>query len=186
MKSGKRVLIPEIFFLAMVLLGVSLFGYYETTAGATTSTLSKPTMTVSTVMSAKSVIGTSVDSANDTFITNAECLLDNGAGRVEVLIVSDSTGAPVTGESINAVDDYPCGNGQVLYINNFTVGLDGWLTPVLPSQASYVGSLNFTVTYQGATYHFPISYSPIGKECVTLHVPSGNVTSLGMSAGVCP
>jgi hypothetical protein len=182
------MLVPEIFFLVVVLVGVSLFGYYETRARTTTtSSINKPTTTtVSTVTSAKSVIGTSVDSANDTFITDVECLLDNGAGRVELLIVSDSTGAPVNGESINAVDDYPCGNGQLLYINNFTVGMDGWLNPVLPSPASYVGSLNFTVTYQGATYQVPVYYPPMGILCATLHVPSGNVTTSGISAGVCP
>ena len=189
MKSSMRVLIPEIFFLAVILLGVSLFGYYETTAGTITSTLSKPTTTVSTVTSAKSVTGTSVDSASDVFnntLVGPPCV-DIGAGVIELLVASDSTGAPVNGESINAVNDFTCGNEeQVVYLDNFTVGQGGWLTPVLPIQATAFGWLNFTVTYQGATYHFPTSYSQIGKQCVTLHVPSGNVTSLSLSAGVCP
>jgi len=189
MKSSKRGLIPEIFFLAVILLGVGLFGYYETTAGTTTSTLSKSTTTVSTVVSARSVTGTS-ESATDTFI-NSTALIPciGGQGVMQLLVVSDSTGVPISGESINAVNGLSCGDNeeQVVYINNFTVGQGGWLTPILPSQAAPYGWLNFTVTYQGATYHFPTEY-PIffGKECVTLRVPSGNVTTLSMSTGVCP
>src|SRR5450759_3999452 len=169
--------------IVVALHGVSSFVYYfEFTPRTTTpvSTMTATTSAPSTVTAAKSVTGTSVDSRSDTFITNnVECLIDTGIGRVELLIVSDSTGAPVGGESINAANEYPCANGveQVLYINNFTVGIDGWLTPVLPSQASYVGWLNFTVIYQGATYQVPTNYDTMGIDCVTLHVPSGNVTS---------
>jgi hypothetical protein len=184
MKGSKRELLPEIYFLVVALLGVSLFGYYELMPGTTTSS-------ASTVTSVRSVMGTS-ESATDVFINSTiltQCIFGEGQGVMQLLVVSDSTGTPVTGESINAVNNLSCGDNeeQIVYVNNFTVGQGDWLTPVLPGQAVRYGWLNFTVTYQSATYHFPTQY-PIffGKECVTLHVPSGNVSTTTMSAGVCP
>jgi hypothetical protein len=182
MKGGERALLPEIFFLVVVLLGISLFGYYGLMPRTTTS-VTGATTPISTVAAARSVTGTS-ESERDTF-ANSSCP-DTGAGVIELLVVSDSTGAPVTGESINAVNSLDCNGEQVVYLNNFTIGQGGWLTPVLPAQAQAFGWLNFTITYEGATYHLPTMYPVLGKDCVTLHVPSGEVSSVGFSAGVCP
>jgi hypothetical protein len=100
----------------------------------------------------------------------------------------------VSGETINAVGKDECvpvitqegAETQVIYIDRFSVGPSGWLMPVFPSEAVVGGSLNFTVDYQGATYNFfvNIPYPPIGTNCVTLHVPSGNVTSTNVMNGI--
>ena len=132
------------------------------------------------------VTGTSVDTSSDTFLT--QCTV-SGAGGFALLIVSDSTGAPVSGETVNAVDTLGCditgqpAEAQVVYLDNFSVGQGGWLTPVFPDQAQAGGELNFTVSYQGGTYHFSAEVLPVGSSCVTLHVPSGNVTTMTVMNG---
>jgi hypothetical protein len=187
MRGSEQVLLAA---FVVALLGVSLFAYYiEFTPRTTTSSSDTTTPNSSTLKSARSVTGTS-ESASNTFISSTILVPCTGQGQgvVELLVVSDSTGAPVIGESINAVNNLSCGENeqQVVYVNNFTVGQGGWLTPILPNQAAPYGWLNFTVTYQGAIYHFPAKYPVFfGKECVTLHVPSGNVTTTAMAAGVC-
>ncbi len=156
----------QVFLGALVaaLLAGGLLGYYEVTTGTATSLA--PTT--------GSVTGTNI-SASNTFFS---CSI-TGIGGFELLVASDSTGAPVNGESINAVDNLGCNSSQqVVYLDNFTAGRGGWLTPVFPSQAEPGGELNFTVTYQGRTYGFSAGVPPIGTSCVTLHVPSGNVTRL--------
>jgi hypothetical protein len=156
----------QVFLGALVaaLLAGGLLGYYEVTTG--TATRQAPTT--------GSVTGTIV-SGSDTFFS---CSI-TGIGGFELLVASDSTGGPVNGESIDAVDHLGCNSSQqVVYLDNFTAGRGGWLTPVFPIQAEPGGELNFTVTYQGRTYGFSAGVPPIGTSCVTLHVPSGNVTRL--------
>jgi hypothetical protein len=149
--------------LVAALLAGGLLGYYEVTTGAARS--QAPTT--------GSVTGTSV-TASDTFFS---CSI-TGIGGFELLVASDSTGAPVTGESVNAVDHLGCNSAQqVVYLDDFTAGQGGWLTPVFPNQATPGGQLNFTVSYQGKTYNFSAGVPPIGTACVTLHVPSGSVTT---------
>jgi hypothetical protein len=147
------------------------------------------TTTVSTTASITSigyVTGTSVISSSDTYLTACSV---TGIGGFQFLIVSDSTGAPVTGETINAVDRLGCdivgqtAEMQVVYLDSFSVGQGGWLTPVFPNQAEPGGQLSFTVTYQGQTYSFSATVPPIGTSCVTLHVPSGNVTTATVMNG---
>lgn len=198
MKASREVLLGA---FVVTLLVVALLGYEVILGSATTSRTSttQPSSTSSTtstslastgsetttsnttaVASAESVTGTSVDSASDVFIS---CVI-TGVGGFALIVVSDSTGAPVQGESINAVDTLGCGNvDQVVYLNDFTVEPGGWLTPVFPSQATPAGGLNFTVIYQGRTYNFSAAVSPIGSECVTLHVPSGKVTTTTVANG---
>jgi len=133
------------------------------------------------------VTGTSVVTSN-TYIT--QCSV-TGIGGFQLRVVSDSTGAPVSGETINAVDRLGCNVGQssqtqVVYLNSFSQDQGGWLTPVFPSQAPmHGGQLNFTVSYQGGTYDFSSSVPPIGTTCVTLHVPSGSVTTTTNMSGFC-
>jgi hypothetical protein len=108
-------------------------------------------------------------------------------GGFEFRVVSDSTRTPISGESIKAVNRLGCdGQNQVVYLDNFSSPVyvtnftekdGGWLVPDFPSQATVGGGLSFTITYQGATYTFDSGYPPIGTNCVTLHVPSGNMTS---------
>lgn len=130
--------------------------------------------------SAGFVTGTESSTASDTFLTRCSV---TGVGGFELRVVSDSTGLPVTGESINAVDTLGCqiagqaAEDQVVYIRSFSVGQGGWLTPVFPAQATPGGELNFTMRYQSGTYNFTSAVPPIGTACVTLHVPSGNVTT---------
>jgi hypothetical protein len=154
-------------FLVTTFVAVELEDHYGSTSASTTSTIY--------------VTGTS-ETASDTF-ANYTCP-DSGAGVIELLVVSDSSGAQVSGESVNAVNNFVCGsenNEQVVYLNNFVKGQGGWLTPIFPSEATRFGFLNFTVNYQGATYQFSESYAQFGVSCVTLHVPSGNVTSSYLS-----
>ena len=106
------------------------------------------------------------------------------AGGFEFRLVSDITGAPVNPNSISAVDMLECnGENQVANINEFSYIGRGWIVPVFPSQAMYGGGLNITVTYEGETFNFTGGIPPIGTDCVTLHVPSGNVSSLTIMNG---
>jgi hypothetical protein len=137
--------------------------------------------TVNSSSSTSFVTGTSVNSASDTYLTSCSV---TGIGGFELRVVSDSTGAPVSGETINAVDRLGCNDQtQVVYLNNFYEGEGGWLTPVFPNQAEPGGELSFTVIYQGGTYKFSSEVPPIGTACVTLHVPSGNVTTTTVMNG---
>jgi hypothetical protein len=133
------------------------------------------------------VTGTSVATSSDTYLI--QCSI-TGIGGFQLRVVSDSTGAPVSGETINAVDRLGCNVGQtsqiqVVYLNNFSQGQGGWLTPVFPSQATPGGRLNFTVSYQGGTYDFSALVPPVGTTCVTLHVPSGSLNTTTTMSGLC-
>jgi hypothetical protein len=109
--------------------------------------------------------------------TLAQCVI-TGVGGFQLRIVSDSTGAPVSGAKISAVNNLGCdGETQVVHLNSFSTGQAGWLAPVFPSQATPAGELNFTVMYQGGTYRSSSFVAYAGYSCVTLHVPSGNVTT---------
>jgi hypothetical protein len=150
--------------LVAILLVSSLAAYYEATRGA-----------ASQAPTAGSVTGTGVSSSDTFFATNCSI---TGIGGFELLVASDSGGAPVTGEVVNAVDHLGCNSDrQVVYLDEFAARQGGWLTPVFPSQATPGGQLNFTVSYQGKTYNFSAEVPPIGTSCVTLHVPSGSVTT---------
>ncbi|MDA4119700.1 MAG: hypothetical protein OK436_03840, partial [Thaumarchaeota archaeon] len=130
------------------------------------------------------VTGTSVNSSSNTYFSST-CVI-SGVGGFSLRIVSDSTGSPVSGETVNAIDRLGCGSTtQVVYLDNFSAGTGGWLTPVFPNQATPAGQLNFTVAYQGKTYNFTTSIAPIGSACVTLDVPSGNVTTTITMNGLC-
>ena len=152
---ARRALLVVLAVIVVTLLAVGFVGYYESTAGTEKNTYLQCSIT--------------------------------GVGGFEFRVVSDSTGTPVSGESIKAVDRLGCNvQSQVVYLNdfsrpvyvtNFTESDGGWLVPDFPSQATVGGGLSFTITYQGATYAFESGYPPIGTNCVTLHVPSGNVTS---------
>jgi len=101
-------------------------------------------------------------------------------------LVSDSTGAPVNADSVNMVDRLGCNyENQAVYLDNFSYLGVGWFTPVFPSQATLGGGLNITATYEGKTYNFSGYYAPVGTDCVTLRVPSGNVNSTFVANGGC-
>lgn len=144
-----------------------------------TSTATITTAVVTTVT--QTVINAPAGNSSDTFLTS--CTV-TGISNFEFRIVTDSTGAPISGEAITAVDRLGCDivgqppETQTVYLNSFTtLGAGGWLTPVWPQQAQPGGQLTFTVTYQGATFNFSEQVPPIGTLCATLHVPSGNVTT---------
>jgi len=152
---ARRALMVVLAVFVVTLLAVGLVGSYEATTGTEKNTYLQCTIT--------------------------------GVGGFEFRVVSDSTRTPVAGESIKAIDRLGCnGQNQVVYLDNFsppvyvtnfTESDGGWLVPDFPSQATVGGGLSFTITYVGATYTFNSGYPPIGTNCVTLHVPSGNVTS---------
>jgi len=167
--------------LVLILLVVGLVAYYEVTLAEASSGF---------------VTGTGVGTTDDTF---SGCHITS-VGGFQLRVVSDLTGLPVSGETINAVDtEAECASvttsngtarvtvtlspstittaGQIVYLDNFSAGKGGWLTPIFPAQAVPAGELNFTVAYQGRTYNFSASVPPIGSECATLHVPSGSVTT---------
>jgi len=54
---------------------------------------------------------------------------------------------------------------------------------MFPTEATVGGGLNITVTYQGKTYNFAGYYPPVGTDCVTLSVPSGNLSSTTVMNG---
>ena len=141
------------------------------------------TAVVTTSTSSALVTGSSVDSS-DTYLTSCSI---SGAGQLQLRVVSDSTGAPVSGETINAVDTLGCNaETQVVYLDNFTVEEGGWLIPIFPNQAAAAGKLTFTLAYQGGDYGFSTVIPPMGISCVTLQVPSGNVTSTTTGPGGAP
>jgi len=167
--------------LVLILFVVGLAAYYEVTLAAASSGF---------------VTGTGVGTTSDIF---GGCAITS-IGEFQLRIVSDYTGLPVSRETISAVDtEAECSSvtrsngtarvtvtlspsntaaaGQVVYLDNFSAGKGGWLTPIFPVNAIPAGDLNFTVAYQGRTYNFSESVPPIGSECVTLHVPSGSVTT---------
>jgi hypothetical protein len=120
------------------------------------------------------VTGTSTGSVTNTYLVSCSV---TGVGGLGLRILSDSTRSPVAGETISAVDTLGCNNEeQVVYITSFLEGKGGWLTPVFPPQATPGGSLNFTVNFQGQPYKFSVDAPPVGTSCVTLQVPSGNLT----------
>jgi hypothetical protein len=132
------------------------------------------------------VTGTSVD----TQVTGTACT-STGGGALQIRLVSDYLGFPVHGELINAQYTTPSCDGagsttpQVIHVANFSAGTGGWLTPIYPPQAPSPGELNFTVASGGKTYTFDESVPSVGAECVTLHVPSGGVTSATTTSSTC-
>jgi len=138
---------------------------------------------VSTTTATSIITKTSLATQSDTYVTS--CVI-TGIGGFEFRVVSDSTGAFVSGETIRAVDLLGCNNeNQVVYLDNFSEsqGDGGWLVPDFPSQATPAGQLSFTITYQGETYDFTAYIPPIGTNCATFHVPSGNVSSTTVMNG---
>ena len=156
----------------------------KTTVTTTATVTSTPATTSES--SVQYVTGISFTNATDVYLTT--CVV-TGIGGLELRIVSDSTNASVSGEVVNAVDTLGCdivGNPpetQIVHIDSFSVGQEGWLTPVFPNQAESGGQLSFTVVYQGSTYHFTATVPPIGTSCVTLHVPSANLTTTSVMNG---
>jgi len=109
-----------------------------------------------------------------------------GVGGFEFRVVSSVTGSSITGETIKAVDRLGCeGETQVIYLDNFSEaqGGGGWLVPDFPALAIPGGQLSFTVAYQGETYTFTASAPPVGTNCVTLSIPSGNMTTTTVMNG---
>jgi hypothetical protein len=129
----------------------------------------------------RSIASSSQSSWTDKFLT--KCVV-TGAGGLQLQVVSDSNGVAVSGATINATDNLGCNiigqtaETQVVHVVTFEIRAGGWLTPVFPNQATPAGELNLTVSYEGATYDFLVQVPPLGVSCVTLHVPSGNVTRL--------
>ena len=127
--------------------------------------------------------GISVASQTNTTLTT--CTI-TGAGGFEFQVVSDSTGQRISGETIKAANRLGCnGPNQETYADYFSVsqGGDGWLVPDFPNPSSLAGQLDFTITYQGKTYNFTTYIPPVGTNCATFHIPSGNVTTTIVANG---
>jgi len=116
------------------------------------------------------------------------------AGGFEFRVVSDSTGAPITGDTIEAVDRLGCnGQFQTVYLDSFSSPVycchfnetdGGWLVPNFPAQATWGGELSFTITYQGKTYDLSTTgIPPVGTNCVTFKIPSGTMNSTTVMNG---
>ncbi len=156
--------------------------FSETTATASnlnpvTSSTINPTLT----SSLEETTTTNVAFTNMFFTSSCSI---SGIGGFEFRLVSDSTGQPVNADSISAVDKLGCNNeNQVVYLDNFSYFGDGWFTPMFPSRATVGGGLNIAATYDGKTYNFAGYYQPVGTDCVTLSVPSGNVSSTTVMNG---
>jgi len=122
-------------------------------------------------------------SQSNTYLTSCSI---TGVGGFEFKVVSDSTGVPISGETITAIDRLGCNEqNQVVYLDNFSEsqGGGGWLVPDFPSQATPAGGLSFTIMYQGETSYFTASVAPVGTNCATFYIPSGNMTSTTVMNG---
>lgn len=174
MRRIARVLVTA---AVAALLAVALFAYFAASGPAKTNTGA----------ASGYVTGTSVETGEDTFL--ASCTEVNAGFSLRV--VSDSTGAPIAGESVNAEQRFGCTANaeqigfQTVYLDNFSVGEGGWLTPVWPAQAFQAGMVNFTIAYQGKPYDFSAAVPLIGWSCITLRVPSGNVTQVTLPEAPC-
>lgn len=145
----------------VALLVVGFAAYYESTAGTRKNPGSPP----------------------NTYITSCSI---TGVGGFEFQVVSSTTGAPISGENITAVDRVDCGGqNQVVYLDSFSEskGGGGWLVPDYPIQAIPAGQLVFTIAYQGGTYSFTAYVPPFGTNCVTFQIHSGNTTSTAVMNG---
>src|ERR1700693_1844359 len=132
-------------FIGLLVMAGVVAGYLA----VSTSQYQRPTTTPRSTSST----GTSANSSSNIFFTTS-CVI-TGVGDFALRVVSDSTGTPVRGESIHAVDRLGCGSmPQIVYLNDFTTEQGGWLTPIWPGQATPAGALNFTIIYQGRTYNF--------------------------------
>ena len=58
-----------------------------------------------------------------------------------------------------------------------------YVTINLPPQAEPGGNLNFTIAYEGKVYSFTGAVPPIGTNCYTFHIPSGNLTMVNVMNG---
>jgi hypothetical protein len=162
--------------LIVAILAGAGVGFLVGTANEHTTTSTTTATSVSTTTATSFITKTSLATQSNTYLTS--CII-TGVGGFEFRVISDPTGAPISGETIEAVDRLGCnGQNQVVYLDNFSEsqGGQGWLVPDFPSQATPAGGLSFTIMYQGGTYTFSASVAPVGTNCVTLHVPSGNVT----------
>jgi len=171
--------------LIVAILAGAGVGFLVGTANerTTTSISTFVTTSVSTTTATSLITETSPATQSNTYLTS--CVI-TGVGGFEFRVVSDSTGAPVSGETIKAVDGVTCnGENQVVYLDNFSAsqGGGGWLVPDWPSEATPAGGLSFTISYQGGTYNFTTDIPPIGTNCATFHIPSGNVTSTTVMNG---
>ena len=115
--------------------------------------------------------------SRDTFFTTCHV---TGQGSLVLKVISDSTGTPVSGETVIGVlrSQSTCdghSETQVVHITNFTQAGKGWLAPSLPSEAQGFGTVGITVGYGGTTYNLSAVIHPASLNCITLRVPSGNV-----------
>ena len=166
--------------LAILIIVAAGAGYLASSSHTVTLIVTATAPIVTTTM--QPVTTTVYTNFENTFFSSS-CSI-SGVGGFEFVLLSDSTGAPVNADSISAVDRLGCNNeNQVVYLDNFSY-LDGtWAVPVFPSQATVGGSLNITASYAGKTYNFAGYYPPVGTDCVTLYVPSGNLTSSTVTNG---
>ena len=122
-------------------------------------------------------------SESDTYLTS--CTI-TGIGGFEFRVISDSTGKPIGGETIKAVDRVGCNaENQVVYLDTFSEsqGGGGWLVPDWPSGATPAGGLSFIISYQGGLYNFTADIPPVGTNCATFHIPSGSMNSTTVMNG---
>ena len=168
---ARRTLLAVVTVAVVALLAIGFGAYNESKVGATSDT-----------------------SMTNTYLTSCTVM---GVGGFEFRVVSSSTGATIplssgpgpansTGAAIKAIDRLGCnGENQVVYLDSFSEsqGGGGWLVPDFPSQATPGGQLSFTIEYGGAPYNFTAYVPPVGTNCVTFQVPSGNMTSTTVMNG---
>jgi len=165
--------------VVVLIILAAVTGYLANSPRTVTSTMTTTATPVTTTM--PPVTTTVYTNFVNTFFSSS-CSI-SGVGGFEFRLVSDLTGQPVNASSISAVDKLECiqepsvNVNQVVYLNQFSYLGDGWFIPLFPNQATVGGGLNITVSYQGKMYNFAAYYPPVGTNCVTLNVPSGNTTS---------
>lgn len=121
--------------------------------------------------------------SGDTYL--ASCVV-TGVGGFEFRVLSATTGEPVQGANVTAVDTLGCNSeNQVVHIEAFSPapGGGGWMIPAFPAEATPAGVLTFTVTYGGSTYHFSADIPQVGTDCATFEVPTGATTTTDVMNG---
>lgn len=170
--------------------GLTNFSTSASTSSTTSSTtsFSSSTLTAQTWSVSSYIPGGIPTGASDSFFpSNFSCY--PSVGGFEFQILSDYSGEPLAGATISAVSTLgvDCDGQsykQVVYIDNFSVGQQGWIMPIYPSNAIAGGIVNITLGYQGMAYTFSGNYPGVGSNCISISLPSGAITNSTVMNGI--
>ena len=138
MRTGRTAIGTAV--IAIIAVVVIIVGAMAVITLSSQSSTSNATLVTTTTIGIApfTSIATSVNTTADVYLTSCSI---TGIAELALRVVSDSTGAPVSGETLSAVDTLGCDTQtQVVHIGNFSMRQGGWLTPVFPAQAEPGGN----------------------------------------------